>query len=363
MRKIILTIGIIIAIAMITLACQKANTYQQVDVSNEVVGKVTQTYFENKHALLKSAAPENIAAYVESVSDKIWANEQVQHLSEQRDIYLEGAGGVQQISVEVHIDALTKINTNQYKARISTYEKLTLNDRNEETGEPIVTKMLNVYDVTLRKVDGQLFVETEAQVLDPSVENTFVQSFVEAVSTNATGNPLSIIVAAKEKVKKYSGSDAAKFARKYGDRNVQCSDYYIRNGGDCTNFISHCLQAGGWDQFRDWSTTIVCRGSTASWGGADNFKRFAETTSRVSSVKSSTSHLEVGDLISVDFKGDGKYDHNMIVTLKTNRGLFVTYHSTNTIDRLLTDFIDRSRKDYKRAPTLKGIKIASTYTK
>jgi hypothetical protein len=105
---------------------------------------------------------------------------------------------------------------------------------------------------------------------------------------------------------------------------------------DCTNFISQCLHAGGapmigfpnrsngwWMRNNNWSY---------SWTVANSLRLYlprAKTGLRAKEVKS-PDQLLLGDVICYDFQGDGRFDHNTIVTGKDANGMpLVNAHTYN----------------------------------
>lgn len=106
---------------------------------------------------------------------------------------------------------------------------------------------------------------------------------------------------------------------------------------DCTNFISQCLHTGGapmrgypsrgagwWLQNNNWSY---------SWAVANSLKiYFANSKSGLRAREvSSPSELLLGDIICYDFEGDGRFNHNTIVTGKDANGMpLVNAHTYNS---------------------------------
>ncbi|MEH7505147.1 amidase domain-containing protein [Neobacillus drentensis] len=106
---------------------------------------------------------------------------------------------------------------------------------------------------------------------------------------------------------------------------------------DCTNFISQCLHTGGapmrgypnrgagwWLQTSNWSY---------SWAVANSLKiYFANSKSGLSARQvSSPDQLLLGDVICYDFEGDGRFNHNTIVTGKDANGMpLVNAHTYNS---------------------------------
>lgn len=109
---------------------------------------------------------------------------------------------------------------------------------------------------------------------------------------------------------------------------------------DCTNFISQCLHAGGapmrgypnrsqgwWMRNNNWSY---------SWAVANSLKTYlsySKTGLRTNQV-SSPEELKLGDVICYDFQGDGRFDHNTMITGFDVYGMpLVNAHTSNSRKR------------------------------
>jgi hypothetical protein len=106
---------------------------------------------------------------------------------------------------------------------------------------------------------------------------------------------------------------------------------------DCTNYISQCLYAGGapmrgypnrgsgwWYRDRNYSW---------SWAVANTFKNYlSNSTSGLRTMEvNRPDQLILGDIICYDFEGDGRYNHNTIVTGRDYYGMpLVNAHTTNS---------------------------------
>ncbi|WP_438827898.1 amidase domain-containing protein [Streptomyces tropicalis] len=115
-------------------------------------------------------------------------------------------------------------------------------------------------------------------------------------------------------------------------------------GGDCTNFVSQTLKAGGWkhvpgytSDYHKWFGTADIQSD--SFVGVNEFSWFALSSQRVTSL-ANVYQLDVGDVLQMDFNKDGSKDHSMIVTYRSPQGVpYVTYHSTNTYNRSVASII------------------------
>jgi hypothetical protein len=106
---------------------------------------------------------------------------------------------------------------------------------------------------------------------------------------------------------------------------------------DCTNYISQCLHAGGapmrgyptrgkgwWIRGNNWSW---------SWAIAHAFRLYLGSSKHGLRAKevSRPDQLMLGDVICYDFEGDGRYNHNTIVTGYDYYGMpLVNAHTTNS---------------------------------
>lgn len=135
---------------------------------------------------------------------------------------------------------------------------------------------------------------------------------------------------------------AAKYWNKY---NPDYPDFNGQGaGGDCTNFVSQSLKAGGWkhvpgytNDFHKWFGNAEIQSD--SFVGVNEFSWFALSSKRVTSL-ANVYQMDVGDVLQMDFNKDGSKDHSMIVTSRSSKGVpYVTYHSTNTYNRSVASII------------------------
>ncbi|SFJ64690.1 amidase domain-containing protein [Thermoflavimicrobium dichotomicum] len=139
---------------------------------------------------------------------------------------------------------------------------------------------------------------------------------------------------------------AREYAYKWWNkRNNEEYGYYSRaNGGcydcwaDCTNFASQIVKVGGIKQVRSGSTVWYYSDQkpSISWGVANGFFRHFKTRAELANK---AEELEIGDIINVDFDGDKDIEHSAAITKKDNMGIYVTYHSNDTKDRTIADWL------------------------
>lgn len=137
----------------------------------------------------------------------------------------------------------------------------------------------------------------------------------------------------------YNRQKAVDYANRWWD---SANPAFPKFDDDCTNFISQCLFAGGApmagypDRIKGW----WLKGGTwsYSWTTANALFWYLQNSTKGLRGKrvQSESDLEIGDLIFLDFTGDGRVDHSLIVTSIINGVPYVNAHTTNSYHRLWT---------------------------
>ncbi|GLY04083.1 MULTISPECIES: amidase domain-containing protein [Actinoplanes] len=132
-----------------------------------------------------------------------------------------------------------------------------------------------------------------------------------------------------------------KYARKYAkNRNKDYRDF-TKKGGDCTNFVSQALRAGGWKNDTGWYRSdknwwYNWANQTYTWTSAERWSRFAP---RRTKALTNVWQLSLADVLQVDFNRDGRIDHTTIVTKVTKKEIYLSYHTNNTLDKPLSSFL------------------------
>jgi hypothetical protein len=126
-------------------------------------------------------------------------------------------------------------------------------------------------------------------------------------------------------------------------------------GGDCTNFVSQALHAGGWTMVqrgtilgsaRDGGSWFsgkagcnLCQDRSRTWAAAANFYLYLTWGGRARECK--IEDLAVGDVVQL--RQYGIIYHTMIVTELLRPGVsdrlipLLTYHTTDTLNKPITD--------------------------
>ncbi|MFF2362550.1 amidase domain-containing protein [Streptomyces sp. NPDC058122] len=115
-------------------------------------------------------------------------------------------------------------------------------------------------------------------------------------------------------------------------------------GGDCTNYVSQSLKAGGWatvassgEEYGTWNYTASTQ--TDTWVGVNELSWFTQTAHR-STPLANVYQMDVGDVMQMDFDKDGSKDHSMITSYRSGGGVpYLTYHDTDTYRRSLSSLL------------------------
>lgn len=136
---------------------------------------------------------------------------------------------------------------------------------------------------------------------------------------------------------------AIEYAQKYA--LTPNPDFYFFGGigGDCTNFISQCLLAGGgvmnYDKYYGWYYISVDNRSP-SWTSVGYLQRFLlrddSTVGPCAEIRL-LQDLEVGDLIQLR-QNPTHFNHTLIITKIINGEIYVCAHSNNALNVPLSSF-------------------------
>lgn len=122
---------------------------------------------------------------------------------------------------------------------------------------------------------------------------------------------------------------------------------YGGEGGDCTNFISQIVKAGGWEDVSGdrtsndswWYSSLGTWNTSYTWAAAENWFWFAGPFhSGRTETLDYVHQMGVSDVLQVDFDANDNISHSMFVTRRDGTGamadeLYLTYHSTDTLNK------------------------------
>ncbi|MER5755095.1 amidase domain-containing protein [Streptomyces sp. NPDC002088] len=242
------------------------------------------------------------------------------------------------------------------KAKVAVTETTTLTYEKVRGDEPRTTGFQAHHELTFtadRQGDWQLTGIRDTDqgglavnaVAKPSVKATTADDTMPSAPRAATTKP------APANPKTLTGTALdykamAAYAEKYWSTyNKDYPDYNGHGaGGDCTNFVSQSLKAGGWKHvpgyvydYTKWFGNADIQSD--SFVGVNEWSWFAQNSKRTTSL-ANVYQLDVGDVLQMDFDNDGSKDHTMIVTYRSPQGVpYVTYHSNNTYRRSVASLV------------------------
>ena len=152
----------------------------------------------------------------------------------------------------------------------------------------------------------------------------------------------------------YNRTAAKNYAHAYWNSpNTSAWCDYTNNGGDCTNFVSQCLYAGGWTKQNGsycsnsvwyhngagycWNTSTV-KNYSCSWTQANNMYGYLSNSKRVYQASYPLSYYQIGDVVQL-LSGSNAF-HTMLITKKEGTStLYVTYRTATGYDQPRKDFL------------------------
>ncbi|WP_255305894.1 amidase domain-containing protein [Streptomyces sp. Wb2n-11] len=265
---------------------------------------------------------------------------------------------------EAYTAADTKVKVNDIevrggKASVRVTETTTLTYEKIRGNEPATTGFQAHHEVDFTRTPGGRWALTGIRPTDTGlVAVNAPLKAPQAKSAAADGLPVAAPastrrpsrVPAPKPTSNGSGLNYAAmgaYAEKYWSRYNPAYPSYdsAGAGGDCTNFVSQALKAGGWkhapgswDDYRKWWSDPKL-GNTLSFVGVNEWSWFALSSKRTTNL-SNVWEMGVGDVLQMDFNRDGSKDHTMMVSYRDRRGTpYLTAHSTNTYRKSVASIV------------------------
>lgn len=141
----------------------------------------------------------------------------------------------------------------------------------------------------------------------------------------------------------YDRRKAADYAKRWAFRRNPAYYDFSRIGGDCTNFVSQCLYAGGGTMNETPVTGWFYRSAndrTASWTGVEFLYRFLVSNRGEGpfAEEVQTGALELGDVIQLG-RATGDYYHTCIVSGFLFGEPLVAAHSYDAFNKPLSAYV------------------------
>ena len=142
---------------------------------------------------------------------------------------------------------------------------------------------------------------------------------------------------------KYNRVAAANYAKKWALSANPKFYHFGGIGGDCTNFISQCLLAGGakmnYHPINGWFYRSSYNRS-ASWTSVYYFHKFilANLSPGINAHIENLKNLQIGDIIQIRQKPNKAYNHTLIISKIENDEIYVCAHSDDAKNRPLSTY-------------------------
>jgi hypothetical protein len=143
----------------------------------------------------------------------------------------------------------------------------------------------------------------------------------------------------------YNYKAMASYTEQYWTNYNPAYRKYNSLGGDCTNYLSQGLLAGGWKQIstvtpEEYDTWYYASNGTAdAWIGVNEWSWFTQTAKRTTAL-ANVYQMDIGDVLQVDFNKDGVKDHSMMTSYRSSSGVpYLTYHDADTYRRSVASII------------------------
>lgn len=135
-------------------------------------------------------------------------------------------------------------------------------------------------------------------------------------------------------------------ARQCAQSNWSTYNYQYCNynpcGGDCGNFVSQCLRAGGHSPYGNWYTfnggcgtcgTSATYAGTDTWANNQYLRDYINTSGRGAPAANQW-NMRMGDIINYDWTSSagGQTDHIVLVSATSGSGPLVAGHNSNMFD-------------------------------
>jgi hypothetical protein len=210
---------------------------------------------------------------------------------------------------------------------------------NKTTNKDTTSVMYQVHFQYLIKQNKQLYMEEEMELRKADFyQGTLINDMEVNQIASSQAEPPTLIETSHEDMRQsfqYDRLKAVQYAETWWNSYNPAFKKFEEN--DCTNYISQCLNAGG-APMRGYPTRghgWWIRGNNWSWSwpiahALQLYLSSSKTGLRAREV-SRPDELMLGDVICYDFEGDGRFNHNTIVTGYDYYGMpLVNAHTTNS---------------------------------
>ena len=199
----------------------------------------------------------------------------------------------------------------------------------------ITSKVGTYHDVTLKQANGEWEIVTDSYDEGPEFTQSpdYVAPKAAAPAPYQTSLDLPQASVAPEELYNftYDHQAAANYSNAYWSSYNLAYKNFNPVGGDCANFVSQSLRAGGQPDDGSWyyrnaGGSTADDGWTYAWVNNQGLRDWARNTMR-GIAYTNYAQLMVGDFINYDWNWDGTYDHVTIVVQAGTNALINSHNS------------------------------------
>lgn len=222
----------------------------------------------------------------------------------------------------------------------------------EQSGEPTT---MNAWEQNLK----YLQLHYDEIIALENVNMLYVDAYIEDYEIVKAAQDLPVTRVNANVRASYSSSDAVTYAEKYYSSYNSSYPDWTTEGGDCANFISQCLYAGGksmkgtpgtssaadsWSNWFSKGSSLNTKNVSSTWRGANAFKSYWQSNaSGYSTFQSvgteSYNYGFKGDAVSL-LNSNGSAYHTMIIVGydPANKDFILAAHTGNTKTAKLSNY-------------------------
>lgn len=292
-----------------------------------------------------------------SKNSNIEEEKQRSQIAQYRDKLKKNGETYSSTRTNINIINSKKISDSKISMKVKEETYLTIAESGVETGydaehEFILEKSENDWNIIEDKQlepsgllplgTAEKYVEKNSQYFDTIEEESLNSTDIKPASTQKNNNEI------KEKITTaktggYNYKAMANYLEKYWSNYNSKYRSFSGKGGDCTNFASQALRAGGWKDKLGWYKNANywwynSTNQSRSWSAVNYWATFAKNSGRTSTLKNVWS-LRIGDVLQVKAKGSKTKNHTMMVSYVKNGTPYFTYHSSNRYRRSLNQVL------------------------
>jgi hypothetical protein len=346
----------------------------------KAIHSIVGSYFQRRaDAIAETGRRMSAASWRESTTATFGRrlDNDVPSLFDGRDLATKAHGGYSGAETSVEL-AIRTVTANEVLVDVEERTSLYFAGRHP-VGKPASIYRLN-HAVRLTRIAPNRWALADATVTSDGALPPLTQPHLDRAGrkrTEASGATLGALGAAsatnrdaslvkppiRQLASRYYHEDMVRYASSWAlGRNPSFPDYH-NLGGDCTNFVSQIMLAGGWETVgppgqstrSKWFYGPTADDCSYTWGGANNFHSFAITYAQRFKVVEDVYYCQDSDVVQYDWTADNSMDHTQFVSDNVydehTVELYMTQHDNDYIDRPISEILADVGRTYPNFKT------------